>query len=296
MALKWENAIRDTFTVTGQSGDEFLVMCPWHDDTSQGHLYINGRKGLYLCMSCGAKGSLDSIDIRRAPTSTDDLRERIAAFRAPKQEESYYPEMWLRQYQIVPHDYWTEERELPQEVVEKFGLGYDPFSNRCTMPLRDMHGRVLGVTYRRLDDGKPKYLNPKGYPIGRHLYGAWLIENQKTVALMEGQVDAIRGWSARVPSMALMGARITRDQIKVLQRMNVRNVVLMLDNDSAGTKGTLSIYEDMRGSGIRVKSGWYRPYWNGVKDPDGLNHQRLRKMYHSAVPITEWAERIQSAA
>lgn len=293
--MKYEQSIRDTFVVTQVSGEEFLCMCPWHEDTSQGHLYINGSKGLYLCMSCGAKGALANLSLPRIIVGTDDVRERTAKFRNPPKKPRTHPETWLSQYD-VPHDYWTEERELPAEVVKMFRLGYDPFTDRCTMPLRDMHGRILGVTYRRLDGGKPKYLHPKKFPIGRYLYGAWLLNEERTVALTEGQVDAIRGWASRVPALGLMGARITRDQIKALQRLNVRNVVLMLDNDAAGVRGTVQIHEALKGSGIRVKVGWYRDYWYGVKDPDGLNPQRYRKMYHSALSIQDWASKVQSVA
>jgi DNA primase len=289
--VRYEASIRDTFNVTSVSGDEFLCMCPWHDDTSQGHLYVNGIKGLYLCMSCGAKGSLANLSLPRIVVGSDDVREKIERFRKGRKPIRFHPEAWLRQFD-VPHDYWTQERGLPSEVVHQFRLGYDPFTNRCTMPLRDAHGRILGVTYRRLDGGKPKYLHPKGFPTGKYLYGAWLLGEERTVALVEGQVDACRGWASRVPALALMGARITRDQIKALQHLGVRTVVLMLDNDAAGLRGTVQIAEAMKGSGIRVKSGWYRDYWMGVKDPDGLSPQRYRKMYHSALPMTQWAGRV----
>lgn len=289
--MKYESAIREAFTVTQVSGDEFLCMCPFHQDTSSGHLYANAIKGVYLCMSCGAKGSIESLDIPRIVVGSDDVREKIRRMRDGKQEQVYKPESWLMRY-AVPHEYWTEERGLPPGVVSMFGLGYDPMTDRCTMPLRDMQGRILGVTFRRLDDGKPKYLHPKKFPVGRYLYGAWLLSDEQTVALVEGQVDAIRGWAARVPALSLMGARITRDQIRVLQRANVRTVVLMLDNDAAGTRGTVQIIEALKGSGIRVKVGWYRPYWVGVKDPDRLTHQRYRKMYHSALPASVWADRL----
>lgn len=294
--MRYESAIRSYFKVSSVSGDEFLCHCPFHEDTSEGHLYANGRRGLYICFSCGAKGSLDNLSIGRVVVGSDDVREKIDRFRnrAKMYDVKTYPESWLSQFD-VPHPYWVEERELPEGAVDLFRLGYDPFSNRCTIPLRDMHGRILGVTYRRLDDGKPKYLEPKTYKKGKHLYGAWLLEDERKVALVEGQVDAIRGWSFGVPTLSPMGARITKDQIKVLQHKHVRTVVLMFDNDSAGTKGILSALESFAGSGIRVLVGWYRDYWYGVKDPDALSRTRYRKMFHSAIPATAWAERVSSA-
>lgn len=287
--MKYEGVVRKTFDVKSVSGTEMLCLCPWHDDSGVGHLYINAMKGVYLCMSCGEKGHLDRMGlVPRATTS--DLRERLRVMNAPKKTFKTFPEGWLKKFDF-PHDFWTQQRGLPQSTVDLFRLGYDPFTDRMTIPLRNMHGAVLGVSFRRLDGGTPKYLNPKGYPIGRHLYGAWLVpEGTRTVAVVEGQIDAIRCWSYGIPAVAAMGARLTPDQIKVLQMLGVHKIVLMMDNDNAGKKGTVAIYDAMRGTGIRVVCGWYRPYWT-VKDPDELSRPRLRKMFHSAVPILDWIER-----
>lgn len=289
--MRYDSLIKSYFQVVQKSGKEVLCVCPWHPDSATGHLYINALTGLFLCMSCGKKGRVDRLDDVDLPQiSTSDLRERLQVIRTPRAEPRFYPEGWLARFSI-PHDFWTVERTLPKETVDKFCLGYDFETNRVTLPLRDMFGRVLGVTYRRLDDGKPKYLHPKGFPTGKHLYGAWLLKEERTVAVTEGQVDTVRNWSHGIPSVALMGARMTPDQVKVLQRLGIRKVALMLDNDEAGRKGTIGVYGALQGSGIQVVSGWYRSYWVGVKDPDQLTRPRARKMYHSAVPILDWIER-----
>lgn len=285
--MRYASLIESKFQVVRRSGSEFTCICPWCNGRKH-VLYVNAVRGLFVCFQCGEKGSLDSVAL--PVVSTDDIRARLRAVATQTPEAKFYPEGWLRQFD-VPTDYWIQDRGLPDATVRQFRLGFDPFSGRVTLPLRDVRGRVLGVTYRRLDDGKPKYLHPKGFPIGRHLYGAWLLGDQRTVALVEGQVDAIRCWSERVPALGLMGSRITKDQIKVLQRLGLNKVVLMLDNDAAGQRGTLAVYEELQGSGLQVVAGWYRPYWT-VKDPDGLKGDRLRKMFHSAVSLPDWAKRL----
>lgn len=289
--MRYASLIESSFEIVGRSGEEYTCRCPWCQNDKP-VLYANAVKGLYVCFTCHQKGRLDDLGDLPMQT-TDGLRDRLTRMKQPAQEQHYYPEAWLRQFD-VPHPYWTQERNLDPQTVATFGLGYDPFSNRVTLPLRDVQGRILGVTFRRLDDGRPKYLHPKGFPVGRHLYGAWLLGSARTVALVEGQVDAIRCVSERVPAVSLMGSRITKDQIKVLQRLGVEKVVLMLDNDSAGQHGTLAIHEALQGHGMRVVAGWYRPYWAGVKDPDGLRGDRLRKMFHSAVPLPQWAARVSA--
>jgi DNA primase len=292
---RYEGAIKSSFKVVTVSGDEYQVICPWHSDHS-GHLYINATKGLYLCMVCGAKGSLEKLAIRPTVLGSDDVREKIARMATKHDPVTIYPESWLKKFD-VKHDYWTEVRHLPEDTIDRFGLGYDFYSDRMTIPLRDQYGKILGVTYRRLDDRKPKYLHPKGFPTGKHLFGAWLVTDERRVALVEGQVDAIRCWSERVPALGLMGARLTIDQRKVLQRLDIQTVVLMMDNDAAGYRGTIGVAESLEGSGIRVLVGRYLDYWydekgEAVKDPDGLNGARLRKMYHSAGDIYKWSEDI----
>jgi DNA primase len=291
--MRFETSIRETFVVTNHSGSEFQCMCRWHADTSSGHLYVNGVSGLYLCFSCGAKGSLANLTLPRYVVGSDDVREKARKIRAGRPRQKFYPEGWLSQFDVQT-DYWTHDRTLPENVVQQFRLGFDPFTGHATLPLRDDKGRVLGVTHRKLDGSKPKYQHPKGFPVGGHLYGAWLLTNQRTVALVEGQVDAIRGWSHDVPALSMMGNRITRDQIRVLQRHDVRTAVLMLDRDTPGVKGVVQINESLKGSGIRVRVGWYRPYWF-VKDPDGLNRTRYRKMFYSALNVYEWAELVQAS-
>lgn len=293
--MRYEGVIRSSFRVVSVATTEFQVICPWHQDRS-GKLYINGVTGLYLCMRCGAKGGLDKMQDRPVVLGTDDVREKIKRMAEKNIPVHVYPDSWLLKFDF-PHDYWTGERGLPEDVVKLFRLGYDPLSNRMTIPLRDADGRVLGVTYRRLDDQKPKYLHPKGFPTGKYLFGAWLVTDQKRIALVEGQVDAIRCWSERVPALALMGARLTADQKRVLERMDVQTVVLMLDNDSAGFRGTLGVAETLADAGMRVLVAQYRDYWfdgegRPVKDPDGLSGTRLRKAFHSAVPIQEWARNL----
>lgn len=288
--MRYAPIIEGTFEVVSRNGFEYNCHCPWCD-SGKNVLYANAEKGLYVCFTCNKKGRLDELGSLPLQT-TEGLRSRLSRLKQPVADQHYYPEGWLKQFE-VDHPYWTGVRGLDPAAVKRFGLGYDPFSDRCTMPLRDHRGRVLGVTYRRLDDTKPKYLHPKGFPTGRHLYGAWLLTNERVVAVVEGQVDAIRCVSERVPAVATMGARITRDQVKVLQRLGIEKIVLMLDNDNAGIQGTLAMHEALQGSGMRVVAGWYRDYWR-VKDPDGLKGDRLRKMFHSAVDLPAWANRVSA--
>lgn len=281
---RWTAVINARFRVVGHSGPEILCWCKWHDGRAP-KLYINENTGLYYCQRCGAKGALDLLVDELPPIDLHDIRMKL---KAANQFEpiKLYPEAWLDQFDF-PHQYW-QQRGFSDKTVQRFGLGYDPLTDCVTIPLRDSHGRILGIIRRRLDDTKPKYMFPRGFKSGKDLFGSYLIRHRHhRLALVEGPLDAIACWDAKIPALALHGARITDDQVKLLKVLGVHTVVCMTDNDHAGREAILSIKAGL--DGVSVLIGIYRPTWfNGygkaVKDPGELSASRRRTMYLGAVP------------
>lgn len=276
--MRYESTIRAHFDVMGTAGDEFICRCRWHEDAGKPNLYINATKGCFLCHVCGHKGHLNSLE-KLPPMQTEDLRDRLKTLKTPVPRPVPKPEGWLRQFGLA-HPAW--QTRLSDPIITKFQLGYDPMTDSLTIPFRDEYGVLYGVIQRRLDDQKPKYRYPRGIKIGRYLFGAWVVPpDQKKVALVEGSVDAMACWEARVPALGLLGSRLSDDQVRVLQRLGIRHVVTMTDADKAGQAAIPQIIEALSGTGIAVSIGVYRPYWN-VKDPADLTPTRRRKIYHSA--------------
>lgn len=287
MSLRYESAIRDRFDVISSSGEEFLCRCPFHNDTGKPNLYANARRGVYLCHACGAKGHMNGVG-KAMQTTTSDLRERLKVIREPKEDPGgkVRPESWLKRFDF-PHEYWNDVRGFSQDTIDAFQLGYDPTVDRLTIPMRNLRGQLLGVTQRVLTNEKPKYLYPKGFNISKHLFGAWRVRNRSKVAVVEGSLDAVACWDARVPAVAMMGSRLSDAQQQVLARTGVQSIVIMTDNDDAGHNAVFQIREKLTGTGILVRVMRYRPYWT-AKDPGELTNQQLRKAYHSAEPWHQW--------
>jgi DNA primase len=259
----------------GESGNEARFLCPHHDDRV-GKLYTNTDTGMWLCFSgsCGAKGRLGTLSV---DDEISALRRRLTKLTEGDNDEArIYPEAWLRQFQ-QGHPYWTTIRKFSPKTVQRFNLGYDPATDKLTIPLRDSHGEVLGVVRRALDGSRPKYAHPVGFRSGKHLYGSHLVGERTKVALVEGPLDAVACWDARVPALACHGARLTEGQAWLLRYIGVGTVVAMFDNDHAGrmaTEGLREVIPDL----IVQRAEWR---WS-AKDPGELRPDQRRMFFHEA--------------
>lgn len=279
---RFDALIQRTFDVHGSSGDERICKCPWHDDGAKPNLYVNADTGLYFCHACGAKGHVGKMTGEEARCiSLDDLRKKLNVV-ADDGVVQTHPESWLTQFDF-DHDYWTQVRGFDQATIDLFRLGYDPASDRVTIPIRDSRGNVLGVIYRRLDDERPKYLHPRGFQRKRDLYGAWLVRKRRyaRVAVVEGPLDAVACWDAKVPAVALHGCVMTSEQASLLRGLGVTTVVAFTDNDTAGEEAIHGIKERLKG--LQVLVALYGDLWH-AKDPGELHPRQRRHAFLSAVP------------
>jgi len=262
--------------VLGESGDEVRFRCPWHGGSN---LYCNVETGLYLCFggSCGAKGRLDHVDM---DDEIGALRAKLKRIEHPEAAAPVqtYDESWLRQFN-KGHPYWTTIRKFKQTTVKRFDLGFDPQTNRLTIPIRDSQGRLLGAIYRSLGNERPKYLHPHGFRTGRHLYGAHLVNDRTKVALVEGPLDAVACWDARVPALAVHGSRLTEEQAHLLRWLGIDTVVPFFDRDTAGRRAATRVREIL--SDMIVLHGTYQPSWSG-KDPGELRPDQRRVYFARA--------------
>ncbi|MGB0344672.1 MAG: DNA primase [Coraliomargarita sp.] len=128
------------------------------------------------------------------------------------------------------------------------------FRGRLMIPIRDVQGRVVAFTARQLpqtpeDDPahQAKYVNSPETPIfhkGRILFG---MDHARThlrdgdgFLLVEGQLDAIRCWTAGLhTAVAPQGTALTEEQVHLLRRYDPPFVECLLDGDSAGRKAAL---------------------------------------------------------
>ena len=148
----------------------------------------------------------------------------------------------------------------------------DMFRNRITFPITSDKGEIIAYSARIFhNEDASKYINSKESIIFKkgsifYNYDKCRLEALKTksVIIVEGQMDAIRVYSSGIKNViATMGTALTSEHIKLLKRLNSK-VILMMDNDDAGEKSTLSNGEALIKEGIEVSV----VRLSGEKDPD----------------------------
>lgn len=208
--------------------------CPFHNEKTPSFA-VNGAKQMYHCFGCGAGGNVYTFVMNYENYSFPEAVKMLAARAGVSLPEAEYDEEQKQRqnhrqqlldvnreaatffyYQLrspqgqVGYRYLAD-RELSDETMRKFGLGYagrsgaglirhlkqkgfedrliieaglgshnertglvSPFWNRVMYPIQDIHNRVIGFGGRVMGEGEPKYLNSQETPVfdkRRNLYG-----------------------------------------------------------------------------------------------------------------------------
>ena len=166
-----------------------------------------------------------------------------------------------------------------EEDIIAVGLAYrrdnnsivDRFINRLMFTLKDIKGRVIGFTGRKLDDNLDvaKYINTNEnivYSKGNNLYGLDIAKNysRNEMIIVEGNMDAISLHQRDIRNVvASMGTALTEKQARLILRYT-KNVKIAYDSDAAGEEATIRGLDilDKLGADVRVVK------YEGAKDPD----------------------------
>lgn len=217
-----------------KKGSSYFGLCPFHNEKSPS-FSVSGIKQMYYCFGCGAGGNVitflmeyenagfqeavkmlaDRAGIKLPEMEYSEEARRKESRRAKlleinKEAARYFYYMLRSPKGKVGYQYLAG-RELSDETMKKFGLGYadgagsdltaylrskgyedelikesgligfdekrgmhDKFWNRVMFPIQDSNHRVIGFGGRVMGDAKPKYLNSPETMIfdkSRNLYG-----------------------------------------------------------------------------------------------------------------------------
>lgn len=217
-----------------KKGSSYFGLCPFHNEKSPSFSVSPGKQ-IYYCFGCGAGGNVISfvmqyenytfqeavkflakkagIQLPEAEYSEETRKKenkRARLLQVNKEAATYFFHQ-LRSENGRAGWQYLKKRELSDETIRKFGLGFanmtsndlvkflkskgyedevirdaglatfdekfgfhDKFWNRVMFPIQDINHRVIGFGGRVMGDGKPKYLNSPEtlvFDKSRNLYG-----------------------------------------------------------------------------------------------------------------------------
>jgi len=157
------------------------------------------------------------------------------------------PEHFLGSDIIGQSDYFTS-KGISEETQRFFGVGLKIYPDgvpRATIPIKDIHGRLVSVSGRRIDcDDEPRYQLAKDFDKQRVLYN--LDNASRVYKAFNNIIILVEGFKAAwavhdtgfTNVVACMGAYVLEPQVETLgEYLPGARCLLLLDGDSAGKKG-----------------------------------------------------------
>jgi len=189
-------------------------------------------------------------------------------------EVEFVSEEELSKYRFT-HPYMYH-RKLTDEVIDYFDVGYDKETDSLTFPIHDIHGNVLFIQRRGVS--KKTFMNADHAEKGSTLYGYYqVLQNLswiKELIICESPIDALTCWTRRRPAVATLGVALTKEQIKLLQRLPVTKYIEGFDRDKAGRIAAAKLKKRLGNTKLIYTVDWGDTKdWNLLTDEQWKNLQ-----------------------
>lgn len=160
-----------------------------------------------------------------------------------------WQEGFVNNFTETPGYQYARGRGFEDATMSEWGFGYDWMSDRLTLPVLDVDGRLVGFKGRTLTDRKPKYLvlgdrdpnRPRygfdPYEASEVVFGLHRNRDVTDVVICEGELNAVALAQASVPRPVALGMSYLTDRHAVLLAQEAKRAVVFFDTDSAGEAG-----------------------------------------------------------
>lgn len=279
-----------------EASNEFKIVCPFHEDINAS-LLINLNEGNFYCFGCAESGDAFRF-VRLMNPKLDELKAGIRYYRILKSDKvkavklereakvakdnvqaldeatDYYFGLKTVDWRKVtdPVKEYMLHRGFTEAVLNKtkakltYNTGYP-----IAFPMFDVdefRGWVCRTTNKTIER-KRKYLYNEGFSRRNTLVGDYRAD---VVVLVEGYMDRMKLIQFGLNKVAaILGWKITQQQIDKLKKQGVKVVISALDKDACGTKGTeyLRQYFDV----VSFQ------YPEGIKDAGDLTQETFEIAY-----------------
>ena len=139
---------------------------------------------------------------------------------------------------------------ISKETMDKFEIGYYPYRNQITIPVRDRLGNLRGIRVRNMDErlieeGCPRYMPLQmldsttfKFSTNSVLYGEYQNEQniieQKCCYLVESEKSTLRLdtlMNGKGIALGMMGSALSDENVKYILSLGISRLVILADSD-----------------------------------------------------------------
>ena len=224
---------------------------------------LDWEEGKYYCFGCDARGNAyDFVKSAEGVSDIEAMKRYVKILRSQKvrkiKANTVHKQKVDYQYALtIADDYYTNlktidwyeedgpeidymlDRGFSRRILNEVGMKYTYNSSYpLILPMRD-NGTFVGWVCRTTDkriEKRRKYLYNEGFHRSTTLCGEY---HSKTVVICEGYMDMLKFKMYGIENVvAILGWKISGQQIEKLKKAGVKLVISALDNDPCGKKGT----------------------------------------------------------
>lgn len=300
------------------TGENLMFCCPHHHERNPSCGIKTDYPFGWNCFSCGASGNLPQLvahvmgyrnelygmryitknylvttSKERPALDIDSILDGNDLERKRSLDESE-----VAKFQKKRHSY-IQQRGFSDRTIRKYEVGYDEETQSITFPVRTSKGNIRFIKKRFV--AKKGFLNEKGIDKKDIVYGLYYILQSPTeitrIKLTESETDTMACYEGKLPSGAILGRLLFKEQVRELLLAGIKEVDLFLDNDKHGVNATIQAYEMLSRTPIKVNVVLYPGIKWGIDtlDEDEVPHKDANDLLKAGkmgdilcVPYENW--------
>ena len=247
--------------IESEVDSDYLIFCPYHNNYRTPAGEISKERGTFFCFSCHESRSLVDFVMHTTGKSFFEATRFIDSAKTNVDFVESFDKIFDKEPEYIPYDEllikrlnnqalespramtYFEGRRITKDSITKFTLGYSSNQDMITIPVSDPVGQMFVGFVARSVEGKD-FKNTPGLPKSKILFNLHRAKSYDTVYVVESSFDAIRLDQCGIPSVATLGANVSRNQIELLTRY-FNNVIIVPDSDDAGKSMASNIIEKL---------------------------------------------------
>jgi len=162
-------------------------------------------------------------------------------------------------------------------VLNMFGVGYDPESDMIVFPVYDLDGQVRMLKKRSIE-GK-RFDNTKDAYKANLVFGLYQLkffgDRSEPVWVCESEIDALTVWTYGAQAIAIMGSSVTDEQVREILKLWHRQFIDGMDRDQVGRNGWRKFKNKTWSLGIRA---WDTKNFGCKKDINELSKSEFERI------------------